>query len=66
MEEFDRSRLFMSSPLILRESTHKRGKVGFMVFAIKPSHVPSPEREFHRKIKESTYRAVGILGSSSF
>jgi hypothetical protein len=64
----------MSSPLILRESTHKRGKVGFIVFAIKPSHVPSPEREFHRKIKEatyragleSTYRAVGILGRSSF
>jgi hypothetical protein len=34
----------MSSPLILRESTHERGKVGFMVFVIKPSHAIPGER----------------------
>jgi hypothetical protein len=54
MGEFSRSPLFVPSSLILRESAHERGEVGLMVFSIKPSHVPSPERNFHRKVKEAT------------
>jgi hypothetical protein len=57
MGEFSRSRLFIPSPLILRESFHKRGEVGFMVFTIKPCLVPSPERRFHGEVKEATKRA---------
>jgi hypothetical protein len=46
----------MPSPLAFEESVHERRKVRFMVFAIKPSHVPSPERNLHRKVKETTQR----------
>jgi hypothetical protein len=42
----------MPSPLILEESAYERGEAGFMVSVVKPGHVPSPERRFHRKIKE--------------
>jgi hypothetical protein len=47
----------MPSPLILRESAHKRREVGFMVFTIKLSHVSSHERRFHQKVEEATQRA---------
>jgi hypothetical protein len=56
MGEFSSSRLFMPGPLKLRESAHERGEARFMVFAIKQSLVPSPERRFHRKVEEATKR----------
>jgi hypothetical protein len=50
--EFKGSRLFMPSTLELGKMTYEWGEVWFMIFAIKPGHVPSPERGFHQKINE--------------
>jgi hypothetical protein len=47
----------MKSPLIFRESTHKRKKVGLVIFIIEPSFLPSPERGFHGEVKEAAARA---------
>jgi hypothetical protein len=57
MGEFSRSWPFMPSPLILGKLANKRVEAGFMVFAIKPSHVPSLDRQFHWKLEEATKRA---------
>jgi hypothetical protein len=54
--EFNSSRLFMPSALKLWELTHEGGEAGFMIFAIKPSHVPSLKRRFNRKVEEATKR----------
>jgi hypothetical protein len=56
MGVFSSSWLFMLGPLKLRESAHERAEARFMVFAIKQSLVPSPERRFHRKVEEATKR----------
>jgi hypothetical protein len=56
VEEFNRSWLFKPSPLIFRESAHERREAWFMVLVVKPSLVPSRERNLHRKVKEATHR----------
>jgi hypothetical protein len=38
---------------ILREPAHKGREFGFMVFTVKPGHVPSPERRFHGEVKKA-------------
>jgi hypothetical protein len=41
--EIERSGLFTPSPLELGEPANKWGEPGFMVFIVKPCHVPSPK-----------------------
>jgi hypothetical protein len=43
----------MPSPLILKEMAYEGREGGFMVFAVKPDHVPSQERQFHGTIKKA-------------
>jgi hypothetical protein len=57
MGEFEGSRFFMPSTLELEKATNEWGKVGFMVFTIKPGHVPPPEGSFHWEIDKAT---VGV------
>jgi hypothetical protein len=54
MGEFEGSRFFMPSTLVLGKATNKWGKVRFMVFTIKPSLVPPMEGSFHQKIDKAT------------
>jgi hypothetical protein len=49
--------LFMPSTLELRKVTYKWREARFMVFTIKPGHMPSPEGNFHWQIDESTVGA---------
>jgi hypothetical protein len=52
-----RSRLFIPSPLELRESANKWRGDGFVVLVVEPGSMPSLKRALQRKIKEAGARA---------
>jgi hypothetical protein len=43
--------------LVFRESANERREARLMVFIVKPSLMPSPERRFHWEFKEVAARA---------
>jgi hypothetical protein len=55
--EFEGSRFFIPSTLELRKVTNDWGKAGFMIFTIKPGHVPPLEGSFHWEIDKATVGA---------
>jgi hypothetical protein len=57
LRDFKWSRLFTPCSLELGESANKGREAGLMVFTIKSCPIPSPQRYFHRKIKEASTRA---------
>jgi hypothetical protein len=57
LRSFERSRRFTPSFLELRESAYEGGEAGFMVLAVEPCSMPSPERIFQGKIKKTSTRA---------
>jgi hypothetical protein len=59
-----RSRLFVPSPLELRESANKLREVGLVVLAVELGSMPSPKRAFQRTIKEASAR-VGLQAYTS-
>jgi hypothetical protein len=54
--ELEWSRLFAPSSLELGEPAYKWREVRFVVLAIEPCSVPSPERSFQRKVEEASAR----------
>jgi hypothetical protein len=54
--ELEWTQLFVPSLLELREMAYEWREAGFMVLAIEPCSVPSMERSFQRKVKESSMR----------
>jgi hypothetical protein len=57
LREFEWGGLFTPSSLELRVSTYKGSEDKFMVLAIKPCPMPSPERSLQRKVEEASTRA---------
>jgi hypothetical protein len=57
VREFDRSRIFGPSPLVLGESTYEGGEAGFMVLTIEPSPVPPSKKILHWEVKKAALRA---------
>jgi hypothetical protein len=53
MRDLDWSVLFKPSLLTFRESAHEIREVRFMVFIVKPGHVPPPKGSLRRKVKET-------------
>jgi hypothetical protein len=47
MREFNRSRLFASSPLVFWESAYEGGEASLMVLTIEPGPMPSSKRGLH-------------------
>jgi hypothetical protein len=55
--ELEQSRLFTPSFLELEELAYKWREAGFVVLAIEPCSVPSPDRSFQRKVDKANARA---------
>jgi hypothetical protein len=51
------SRLLIPGSLVLRGLANKGGEARFMIFTVKLGLVSSPERSFHREVKETAARA---------
>jgi hypothetical protein len=56
---FEWGGLFTPCSLELEEPTYNGREARFMVLAIKPGPMPSPERSLHRKVEEASMR-VGL------
>jgi hypothetical protein len=61
--ELEWSRLFTPSFLELGEPAYKWREVRYVVLAIEPCSVPSPERGFQRKVEEASAR-MGLKTNS--
>jgi hypothetical protein len=57
--ELEWSQLFAPSYLELGEPAYKWREAGFVVLAIEPCSMPSPEGSFQRKVEEANVR-VGV------
>jgi hypothetical protein len=57
LRDFEWSPLFTPGSLELGELAYEGGEAGFMILAIEPCSMPSPERIFQGKIKEISKRA---------
>jgi hypothetical protein len=58
LRDFDWSRLFTSGSLELEELADEGGEARFVILAVQPCSMPSPERIFQGKIKDTSTRAV--------
>jgi hypothetical protein len=54
LRSFDWSGLFTPSPLELRESSHEGGMARFIILAVEPCSVQSPERILQGKVKKTS------------
>jgi hypothetical protein len=57
--EFEWSWLLTPCSLELEEMGNTRREARFMVLTVEPSHMPSPQRSFQRKVKKASVR-VGL------
>jgi hypothetical protein len=57
LRNFEWSRLFTLGSLELRELAYKEREARFVILTIEPCSMPSPERIFQGKIKETSTRA---------
>jgi hypothetical protein len=55
--EFEWDWLFALSSLLLRESADKSQEARFMVLAVEPCLMPSPQGSFQRKVQKAGVRA---------
>jgi hypothetical protein len=60
LRSFERSRLFTPGSLEHGESAYEGGEVGFVVLAVEPCSVPSPEGIFQGKIKKNQHEGEPV------